>query len=992
MAFSPIHRIAACLWLTFLISGPVMAANPPTGSLHPANLRCEYLVNPLGIDATQPRLSWIGESSARGERQSAYQVLVASTAALLDAENGDRWDSGKVASDESAHVVYAGQPLVARAACFWKVRLWDRDGHPSAWSQPAQWTLGLLAPADWQARWIDAIDPHAPAAAVLIHSAVYESVDHGKSKDVAGVLTAMLAGGQRNLTVNNDSMGGDPAPEEHKHLQLEYEEAGQAHSLTILEGKPLTFQNPEPPVRYLRKSFSTRGPITSATLYVTALGLYECRLNGQRVGDHVLAPDWTDYNKRVRYQAYDVTSLVRPGDNALGALLAPGWYAGHIGNGRYQRYGQTPALFAQLEITQADGSVERVVTDGSWKSHASPILSADIMLGESYDARREIADWDQPGCDERDWIAANVRAEKPRDLDDQVSPPVRQLLERETIALTEPAPGHWTFDLGQNMVGVVRLKVNAPAGTTVTIRHAEMLNPDGTLYTTNLRLATSTDTYVCGGGGEQTWQPRFTFHGFRYVEVTGLPEKPAPDTVTGIVIGSDTPRAGTFTCSNPLLNQLMSNIEWGQRGNYLSVPTDCPQRDERLGWMGDAEVFVRTATDIADVASFFTKWLVDVDDAQTPDGSFADVSPTLGNGGTPAWGDAGVICPWTIYQAYGDKQVLTRHLPAMTRWVEYCREHSTGLLWDKNRGSDYGDWLSIQADTPKDVIGTAFFAYSTHLVAKAYLAVGDTAQAAKYNNLFADISAAFNRAYVAPDGRIKGNTQCDYAMALKFELLPPADRARAVQYLADDIAAKGNHLSTGFLGVSYLLPTLTEGGRLDVAYTLLEQDTFPSWLFSVRQGATTIWERWDGWTPEKGFQTPKMNSFNHYSLGSCGEWMYDTMAGIDWDNAAPGYKKMIIRPRPGGGIQSVAATRRTMYGEVVSKWTCRHGIFDLEVTIPANTTAQVTLPTANAGAITEGGRPIAELSDVIEPIPDGRATFAVGAGTYKFQCPFGERP
>ena len=416
---------------------------------------------------------------------------------------------------------------------------------------------------------------------------------------------------------------------------------------------------------------------------MTALGLYELHLNGQRVGDYMLAPEWTDYNKRVRYQAYDVTALVRPGENVLGALVANGWYAGHIGNGGFQVWGTVPALLAQLEITYTDGSSERVVTDETWREHPSPLLASDFMLGESYDARLELAGWDRPGpdggngFDESRWAAVAVRKEA-RHLDWQVTQPVRATGEIKPKTVTEPKPGRWTFDLGQNMVGVVRLKLAARAGTQVTLRHAEMLNPDGTLYVTNLRGAPSTDHYICKGGGE-TWQPAFTFHGFRYVELTGVSEKPPADAVTGIVLGSDTPRTGEFACSDPRINQLQSNIQWGQRGNYLSVPTDCPQRDERLGWMGDAEVFVRTATGNADVQAFFSKWLVDVDDAQSPEGMFKDVSPSKSGwgGGVPAWGDAGVICPWTIYQAYGDRRILERHLPAMIKWVEWCKGQST---------------------------------------------------------------------------------------------------------------------------------------------------------------------------------------------------------------------------------------------------------------------------------------------------------------------------
>ena len=744
---------------------------------------------------------------------------------------------------------------------------------------------------------------------------------------------------------------------------------------------------PAGPVSMLRKAVGLGDKqIASARLYVTALGLYEMQINGKRVGDHILAPEWTDYRKRVRYQVYDVASMLKSGDNAIGAMLAGGWYSGHIGNGGVRHWGKVPALLTQLEVTYSDGSVERFVTDESWKVHASPIVSSDFMLGEDYDARQEVQGWAEPGLDDSKWGAASVRDEAARPLEGQVMEPVRELEVLKAKSVKEVKPGSWVFDLGQNMVGVVRLKVSAPAGTKLTLRHAEVVNSDGTLYVTNLRGAPSIDTYICKGGETEVWQPKFTFHGFRYVEVSGLPTKPELDAVTGIVLGSDTPRVGHFTCSDPRINQLQANIEWGQRGNYLSVPTDCPQRDERLGWMGDAQVFIRTATQNADVAAFFTKWLVDVDDGQTPDGSFGDVNPnTMGNGACPAWADAGVICPWTIYQIYGDKRVLEKHLPAMTRWVEWCRVHSTDLIRDKDRGGDYGDWLSIGADTPKDLIGTAYFAYSTKLLAKSYLAVGNKEEAAKYEKLFDEIKAAFNKRYVGADGRIQGNTQCCYAMALKFDLLPQSLRAKAAQYLEDDIKAKGGHLSTGFVGVSYLLPVLTGQGKLDTAFSLLMQDTFPSWLFSVKHGATTIWERWDGWTPDKGFQDPGMNSFNHYSLGSCGEWLYDTVAGIGLDPQNPGYRHIIIRPRIGGGLTSASATLKSIRGLIASGWAVKDGTLTLDVTIPTNTTATVFVPAADAASVTESGKPIAEAEGVkFLMMKDGAAVFAVQSGTYRF--------
>jgi alpha-L-rhamnosidase len=1051
------------------------------------DLRCEYLKDPAGVDASEPRLSWIIESHQRGQRQTAYQVLVASSPALLAEQHGDVWDSGKVASDETAHVIYAGPPLASRQACHWKVRAWDRDGKPSAWSKPARWEMGLLKPGDWSAKWIsanlggDGADslagakwiwcPEAgvdlnkaapagdryfrclvrvPAGAKPVQARMLITVDdqftlfvNGKqvgqfaendgwkrpqSYDLlpylqagenvvavtgtniasqAGIcakIVVRFADGKRQTIVSDRHWKASPVAADGWN-SVGFNDARWKDAFEIAAfglgvwGRSATSAAAEP-VPILRKSFTMGGKsIASARLYATALGLYELRINGRRVGDHVVAPDWTDYRKRVRYQVYDVASLLKPGDNAVSALLANGWYSGHIGNGGFQYFGKQPALLAQLEVTRADGSVERIVSDASWKVHASPIQSSDFMFGESYDATKELPGWDAPGLDDAVWPSATVRHDPPPRLEGQVMPPVRQTGELKPKSVSEPLPGHWTFDMGQNMVGVVRLKVSASAGTKLTLRHAEMLNPDGTIYTRNLRGAPSVDTYVCKGGGE-TWQPNFTFHGFRYVELTGLPRTHhAPrdashhaerdeylGDLTGIVIGSDLDRVGEFACSDPRINQLASNIWWGQRGNYLSVPTDCPQRDERLGWMGDAQVFIRTAAMNADVAAFFTKWLVDVDDGQSPEGAFSDVNPnTMGCGSVPAWGDAGVICPWTIYQVYGDRRILQRHLPAMARWVEWCRAHSTGLIRDKDRGNDYGDWLSIGANTPKDLIGTAYFAYSTHLVARSYQAAGDERQAAKYEKLFREIKAAFIRRYVKRDGRIHGNTQCCYAMALMFDLLPEELRPKAAQYLEDDIRTNGWHLSTGFVGVSYLLPVLTRAGKVDTAYRLLMQDTFPSWLFSVKHGATTIWERWDGWTPERGFQDPGMNSFNHYSLGSCGQWLFATVAGIGLDPEQPGFKHIIIHPRTGGGLTWAKASFRSIRGPISSTWSRESGGFTLDITIPANTTATVYLPAANADALRESGKPVVEAEGVTLLRSEGGETaFEVQSGVYRF--------
>jgi len=1080
------HKMTRCLALALACSTLSVLA----GSVTPQKLRCEHLTDPLGIDTDKPRLSWIlddgrkadaGANVPRGVGQSAYRVLVASSQSMLSKDTGDLWDSGKVQSDSTSYIAYAGKPLPSRQACFWKVKVYDQSGADCGWSVPATWEMGLLKADDWKAKWIEApaaqtadndslsgakwvwfpepkadLKKSAPAGDRFFRRHV--TVPAGAKPASAALLLSV--DDQYTLFVNGQELGklavkdGWRTPKKYDLLPALKEgdnvialaaknvesAAGVCAKLVLCpatgsaqvlvtdkqwlssdaaaEGwdsagfndsawKPATEIAPvgkgiwgsfeasaaQQPTPILRKTLRLADkPVVAARLYAAALGLYQVNLNGQRVGDVLFAPDWTDYRKRIRYTAYDVTPLLRKGDNALAALLGHGWYSGHTGNGNYRLYGKVPALFAQLEVTYADGTRDTIATDSTWKTAQSPILSSDFMLGESYDARAEIKGWDKPGLDDSAWKSASVREETAVPLEGPVAQPPRQVAVIAPKALAEPKPGCWTFDFGQNMVGYVRLSVSAPAGTKLTIRHAEMLNPDGTVYTTNLRGAPSVDTYVCKGDGKEVWQPHFTFHGFRYVEVTGLPGKPAADLITGLVISSDTPKAGEFACSDARINQLYSNICWGQRGNYLSIPTDCPQRDERLGWMGDAQVFVRTATYNADVAAFFTKWLVDVDDAQTPDGAFTDVSPRAGSGaGTPAWGDAGVICPWTIYLVYGDTRLLERHYPSMVKWVEWCRSHSSGLIRDdkKSRGGDYGDWLSIGADTPKDLIGTAYFAYSTRLVARAAAALGKADDAAKYERLFQEIKAAFNAKYVAADGRITGNTQCCYVMALKFELLPDELRAKAAQYLDEDIAAKHDHLSTGFVGVSYLLPVLTKSGKLDTVYKLFLQDSFPSWLFSVKHGATTIWERWDGWTPDKGFQNPGMNSFNHYSLGSCGEWMFSTLAGIDTDG--PGFKRLAIRPTPPAGGSAPITWAKAAYdsinGRVATAWRFDNGRLVLDVSVPPNTTATVCVPTKDVASVKESGKPAAQASGVKAlRAENGAAVFAVGSGVYHFEC------
>ena len=743
-----------------------------------------------------------------------------------------------------------------------------------------------------------------------------------------------------------------------------------------------------PPPAYLRREFRLEKPVARATLYGTALGLAEFHLNGSRVSDDYFTPGWTDYEKRVYYRAYDVTGLVRQGNNALGAILADGWFSGYVGYGRKRDlYGKWPRLRAQLRVEFADGSSAEVATGPDWRATTGPTLEADFLKGETYDAREELTGWDQSGVDASHWNPVVVGCDEVHPVVQvHPGPPVRAIQEFKPQQITEPQPSVYVLNFGQNFAGVARLKVRGAAGQKITLRFAERLNPDGTIYTTNLRSARATDTYICKGKGLEVWQPRFTFHGFQYAEVTGFKQKPTPDSVVGIALSSDTPVAGSFSCSDPMLNQLHRNIYWTQRANFIDIPTDCPQRDERLGWTGDAQVYARTATLNTDVQAFFTKWLVDLDeDGQRADGQFPCVAPVkvANDDGGPAWADAGVICPWTIYSIYDDRRELERHYPAMTRFIEFCRKRSKADLLPPDKYHCFGDWLSIKAETPKDVIYTAYFAYSTKLTAQAAEVLGKTEDSAKYNALFEKIRNAFNQAYVSSDGRIKGHTQAGYVLALAYDLVQGEKAKQAAQYLVDDIKKRDWHLSTGFIGTKDLMPVLSKIGRTDVAYRLLHNDTFPSWGFSIKQGATSIWERWDGWTPEKGFQDPGMNSFAHYSFGAVYAWMVDNIGGIL--RAAPAFKQILIAPKPDDKLTSASVSYRSVRGLIATDWSQANGKFLLNVTIPANTTAVVALPTASGSPITESGHSLDSATGVKLLRQEGQsALLSVGSGTYSF--------
>ncbi len=961
-------------WRTVLLLSLLslsLARSHSAVALEVTALRTEYLRNPLGIDSLSPRLQWQLASSKRGQTQSAYRILVSSSLKRLAAGEGDLWDSGKVASDASIQIAYAGRPVSSGQECFWKVQVWNQDGKPSRWSEPARWSMGLLKPEDWQAHWISYRD------------------------------TAPL----------------------HK----------DRNSLFL------------PPARHYRKDFAATKPIKRAMIYVSALGLVDLHLNGKPVTEAFFEPGWADYHKRVHYRTHDVTELLRKGDNRLGAIVTDGWYAGYVGYGllvgygpnkvgRYF-YGKTPALLAQLEIEYADGSCEILGTDTTWQvSSDGPIREADLIMGEAFDARREDANWCVPPSITRHahgpspgWKWENaIRAEdngstraiysdtlgdrevelgfqRPPKLQPYVAPPIRATQELKARRLTQPKPGVYIFDLGQNIAGIIRLKVKGPAGTKLQLRYGEMLHDDGRLMTENFRKARATDFYTLRGDPRgETWMPRFTYHGFQFVEITGLPTKPGLDAVTGVVLHNDTPLTGDFACSDEVMTRFWKNTQWTQRANFIEMPTDCPQRDERLGWMGDAQIYVRTASFNADVSAFFTKWMEDVEEAQRDFGAYPDYAPYPMAHGAPgqtwgtAWTDAGIICPWTIWKVYGDTRLVERQWDSMTRFLNWRKQRAPDFRGRKD-GNTWGDWLNVNEETPIELIDAAYFKLDADLMSQMARAIGRASEAEGFAKLSANIAAQFTKDYVNDNGTLKVNTQTAHVLALEFALVPEPARKDLAARLADRIAKNDFRMATGFLGTKPLLPVLSANGHHDLAVRLFQSRRFPSWGYEVINGATTVWERWDSYTKEHGFngaggnQNASMNSFSHYAFGAVMEWGFRTLAGIDTDG--PGYKRIIIQPSPptpasnpeNEPIHWVRSHYDSIHGRIASHWRRTTDGFELEVKIPPNTTATVFLPAVSADRITESGKPLVKARGVKFLRLEGNfAVLAVESGAYRF--------
>ncbi|QWT19423.1 glycoside hydrolase family 78 protein [Bacillus sp. NP157] len=701
-----------------------------------------------------------------------------------------------------------------------------------------------------------------------------------------------------------------------------------------------------------RKRFTLPEAPVRARLYVTALGTYRMFLNGERTDGDVLAPGWTDYGKRIPYQAYDVTSQLHAGNNVIAAMLAPGWYAGHIASFGPAKYGKTPALSAQLRLQFADGRQAWVRSDGSWSTSAGPFREADIIMGETFDARALPGDWLRDGASTEGWKAAPVLpAPEARNalLRPQDDAPVRVTGQREsTVLARQPTRGARLFDLGQNMVGVVTLQMKARAGQQVQLRYGEMLNPDGSLYTANLRSAKATDRYIAAKDGEQSYTPTFTYHGFRYVEVTGLDAPADALKVTGLVEGSDLAWTGAMQVSDPMLTQLQSNITWGQRGNFFSIPTDTPARDERLGWAGDINVFAPTASFNQDTYAFLSKWLRDLRDAQTPEGDYPGVAPNpVGIESGAGWSDAGITVAYTLWHTYGDTRVIDDGYDSMQRFMALIERRAGPEL--RRVHGPWADWLHLDDPTPADLLGTAYLAYDARLMSEMAAATGHADDATRYASLATRATDAFNARYVHADGTLGSGSQTGYAMAIGMGLVEPKRVAAA---FVRSIEAKHDHLSTGFLGTPWLLPALSAIGRNDLAYRLLLNRDYPSWGYEVGAGATTMWERWNSLKPDGTFGDVVMNSFNHYAYGAVGDWMYRHIVGIAPLEA--GYRRFAVAPVPGGGLTYGGGHFDSAYGRIQTAWTVKGERFSLALTVPVGTTAEVTLPDGSHRTVGSG--------------------------------------
>ena len=1058
----------------------------------PVDLRCEYLRNPQGIDAIQPRLSWqlqTSDPAARGQTQTAYQILVASSERELANDRGDLWDTGKVKSDQFVHINYQGQPLKSEQACWWKVRVWDQDGKTSEWSEPARWSMGLLALEDWKGKWIGCDEPTKPDTAnplveakaqwiwlpgekagqvaplvtryfrrtfdlpadrKVVHAELVLAADNQFATAVNGKhagagsnfhsgtimdVTKSLRAGGNAVAAWAKNVGDSPNPAGLVGmLRVEFETGeplviptdatwkvfnADVPRWTLFEFDDSNWQEAQVigPIgcgpwgdvtvakedrrlaaRMLRKEFNVAKPVARAMAYFSGQGLSELYVNGKKAGDRVLSPGLTDYTKRVFYVTDDVTEQITQGPNALGVWLGNGrcFAPRTITPVKMVTYG-FPKLLLQLVIDYEDGTREVLMSDETWKlTTEGPIVANNEFDGEEYDARKEMPGWNKAGFDDTKWQNAQVVAEPGGKLVAEMIEPIRVTETLKPVKITEPEPGMFIFDMGQNLVGWCRLKVQGKPGTTVKLRHAESLKEDGTLYLDNIRGAKVTDLYTLKGEGTETYEPRFTYHGFRYVEVTGFPGKPTLDTLEGCVVHDDMEVAGSFTCSHPLINRIYRNIVWGVRGNYRSIPTDCPQRDERQGWLGDRSVESRGETFLYRNASLYAKWVQDMADAQKESGSVPDVCPAYWAfyNDNVTWPSSYVIIPGMLYDQYGDLQPIQKAYPGMVKWIDHMSQFITE---DNIMPRDtYGDWC-VPPEDPKlihsqdparktagPILGTTYFYHCLTLMARYATLLDKPDDAKRCKELAGRLKLGLNQKYYKANlGQYDNGAQTTSVLPLAFDMVPRDQRQPVFDHLIHKITeeTKG-HVGTGLVGGQWLNRVLTAGGRADLSYGFATNTTYPSWGYMVENDATTIWELWNGNTAD-----PAMNSGNHVMLvGDLVIWLYECVAGIQSDPAQPGFKHILMRPHPVGDLKWVKASHNSLFGPIASDWEIKESKFRWNVSIPPGTSATVWVPAHDGAEVTESGRPITEANGLKVVRRDRDAVeLEVGSGTYRFE-------
>jgi alpha-L-rhamnosidase len=1046
-------------------------------------------VNPLGIPASDISFGWSVTCDTRGTEQEAYQVIVGTGVGLQDV-----WDSGQVVSSHQVGVLLPSSvQLQSATRYYWQVRIWDKGGNASSWSNANWFETGLLTETDWQgADWItrsnnSSINPASwtnytvTVNFTLIHEAfgvfIRSSVDGRNSYmmqvnvtgsspvfkphkctngtysvlttinlssygytnasltgtlntlrfDVSGsTITTRLngtiidtrtnvaypsglvgfrtwgaeEGSADQIQVVNSTNGATLLNTDFSSYDHGFSGGVVSNGALVLSGTiDAIYVNYPASLPLLRGQFETSAQVASVRIYASAQGLYEVSINGQKAGDQFLAPGWTDYTTRIQSQTYDITNLVQTGTNVIGVELADGWYCGKVGMGWTDQYGTQLAFVAKIKVTYTDGSTVWYATNSSWKAGNSPYIAADLQDGQTYNANLEQPGWNTINFDASGWSGVATVTNVSSRLVPQPDEPCRQVTVLTAQSRTEILPGRFIYDLGQNMVGVVRVSLSGTADQTITIRHGEEIyrtgSQTGQLYTENLRTAKATDSYIFAADGTITYQPKFTQHGFRYVEITGTSNPPAAANVQGIVISSDLEETGNLQTSNAMLNQLMSNIRWGQRSNFLSIPTDTPARDERLGWTGDINVFSPAAARNADTRAFLTKWMADMRDTQKANGNIPAVVPQPGTAFDETgvgWSDAFITVPYSVWQATGDEKIIRENWEAMKDFYGFVHNSATsdGDLLEQGRSSWFsGDWLSLEGGWNRleehKVIATAYFAEDTRMMSEMAVVMGQSSLSAQWAALVPQIRSAFVNAYRNSNGTIYQGTQCVYAMALGMNIITdPAQRNQTAARFIEKLAADNYHLRTGFLGTPWLLPSLSSMGRNDLAFRLLLNQDYPSWGFPITMGATTMWERWNSINPNGTFGPVDMNSFNHYAYGAVGNWMYANIGGIQ--ALEPGYKKSLIAPLIGfGGLTSAVCSQETVYGRLAANWSISEQNIILQVEVPVNTTAVVYVPAGAGAAIYEGGVP-AQTADGVQLLKreSSRAEFLVGSGTYTF--------